>query len=322
MFAREQRSSILTRRERKPMRFRRQSLLAAILVIAALVARSVLPALAAKETFKDEAGRVIYTIDDDGIVSMFENSPTDLTLSVTRGTRGKMQPRITEVSPGSIPAGTTTVLKLKGENLVGATVKMSLPGIEVKPYVGKPKYMDVPLFVPGNVPAGEVTVEVMTPIGSTKTSFKVTELQIGGSGPSKRDGGRQTVSTAAPKSCPEGMVGVAAERGGFCIEIDHSFTADYRKSVQVCAMKGKRRCEVSEWRTACEQAKEGKLPIKNMIGTWEWTGTEFVKDAPGDAADYGATGILTVIVLGQSDCKTERYYETWKTDDIEGRCCK
>jgi len=31
---------------------------------------------------------------------------------------------------------------------------------------------------------------------------------------------------------------------------------------------------------------------------------------------------LTVIVLGQSDCKTERYYETWKTESMEGRCCK
>ena len=49
-----------------------------------------MPWAEAKESFHDEAGRVIYTIDDDGIVSMFENSPTDLTLSVTRGTREKM----------------------------------------------------------------------------------------------------------------------------------------------------------------------------------------------------------------------------------------
>jgi hypothetical protein len=300
----------------------RPNLLTALLVTTGLVAGSVLPAMAAKEIFKDEAGRVIYTIDDEDLVSMFENSPTDLTISVTRGTREKMQPRITEVRPESIPAGTTTVLKLKGENLVGATVKMSLPGIEVKPYAGKPKSLDIPLFVSGNTPAGEVTVEVATPIGSTKTSFTVTEFQIGGGGPSRRDSDKQAVSTAAPTSCPEGMVGVAAERGGFCIEIDHSFTADYRKSVQACALKGKRRCDASEWRTACEQAKEGKLPLKNMVGSWEWTGTEFVRDAPGDAADYGASGRLTVIVLGRSDCKTERYYETWKTENMEGRCCK
>ena len=300
----------------------RQNLLTALLVSAALVADGAHPAMAAKETFKDEAGRVIYAIDDEGIVSMFENSPTDLTISVTRGTREKMQPRITEVRPESIPAGTTTVLKLKGENLVGAAVTMSLPGIEVKPFAGKPKSLDIPLFVPGNAPAGEVTVAVTTPIGSTKTSFKVTEFQIGGSGPSRRDSGQQVVSTAAPTSCPEGMVGVAAERGGFCIEIGPSFTSDYRKSVQACAMKGKRRCDASEWRAACEQAKEGKLPFQDMIGHWEWTGTEFVRDAPGDAADYGASGILTVIVLGQADCTTERYFETWKNENMKGRCCK
>jgi hypothetical protein len=163
---------------------------------------------------------------------------------------------------------------------------------------------------------------VTTPIGSTKTSFNVTELQIGGSGPSRRESGKPVVSTAAPSSCPEGMVGVAAERGGFCIELDRSFTADYSQSVQACALTGKRRCDASEWRTACEQAKAGKLPLKNMTGKWEWTGTEVVKEAPGDAADYGASGRLTIIVLGEADCKTERYFDTWKKERMAGRCCK
>src|SRR5947209_11275790 len=85
----------------------------------------------AKESYKDEAGRVLYTIDDDGIISMFENSPTDLTISVTRGTLEQMQPQITEVSPDAIPAGAPAVLRLKGKNLVGATVKMSVAEIEV-----------------------------------------------------------------------------------------------------------------------------------------------------------------------------------------------
>src|SRR5438132_12835897 len=93
----------------------------------------------ARESYKDEAGRVIYTIDDSGIVSMFENSPTDLTISVTRGTREKMQPRITEVAPEAIPAGSSMLLRLKGDNLIGATVKLSVPSIEVGAYAGKPK---------------------------------------------------------------------------------------------------------------------------------------------------------------------------------------
>ncbi len=302
------------------MRSHRLMFLAVILLAPAFT--GVLSA-AAKESFKDEAGRVIYTIDDDGIVSMFENSPTDLTLSVTRGTREKMQPRITEVLPATIPAGTTTVLKLRGENLVGASVAMSLPGIEVKPYVGKPKLVDIPIYVSGTVPPGEVTVEVTTPIGSTKTSFKVTEFQIGGSAPARRESGaNKVIVTSAPTSCPAGMVGVAAERGGFCIEIDQSFTADYRKAMQACAMAGKRRCDAAEWRTACEEASAGKVPLKNMLGDWEWTGTEVVREVPGEATDYGATGQLTVILLGESDCKTERYYQTWKSESNAGRCCK
>ena len=37
---------------------------------------------AAGQTFPDEAGQLLYSIDDNGIVSMFENSPgTDVTLS-------------------------------------------------------------------------------------------------------------------------------------------------------------------------------------------------------------------------------------------------
>src|SRR5437899_7481707 len=74
-----------------------------------------------KQVYKDEAGEVLYTIDENGIVSMFENGPgTDITLSVTRGTREQMQPRIIEVTPNTVAAGTYTVLKLEGKNLVGA----------------------------------------------------------------------------------------------------------------------------------------------------------------------------------------------------------
>src|SRR2546429_8990422 len=81
----------------------------------------------AKETFKDEAGRVIYTIDDEGMVSMFESSPTDITLSVTRGTGEQMQPSLTEGIPNSVPVGNSSTLKLRGKNVVGAKSKMSVP---------------------------------------------------------------------------------------------------------------------------------------------------------------------------------------------------
>ncbi len=145
---------------------------AAALLVAAVMGLGVFPATAV-QNFTDEAGQLLYTIDDNGIVSMFENSPgTDVTLSVTRGTREQMQPQVTEVIPEAVPAGSFTVLKLRGKNLVGATVKLSVPTIEVKPYVGKPKELDVPLQVPLDLPPGEVTIEVTTPIGRATARFK------------------------------------------------------------------------------------------------------------------------------------------------------
>src|SRR5260370_33563094 len=77
----------------------------------------------ARESYKDEAGRELYTIDDDGIVSMFENSPTDLTISVTRGTREQMQLQITEANPAAIPAGAPAVHRLREENCAGERVR-------------------------------------------------------------------------------------------------------------------------------------------------------------------------------------------------------
>src|SRR5256885_2007378 len=147
------------------MRHHRKVFLAAFVLAQAWTA---IPSVAAFQRFTDEAGVVIYTIDDDGIVSMFESRPgTDITISVTRGTREKMQPRISEVTPDAIPAGTSTVLKLKGENLVGANVKFNVPGIDVKSYGGKAKSMDIPLTVSASVPPGEINLEGTTPIGST-----------------------------------------------------------------------------------------------------------------------------------------------------------
>ncbi len=274
----------------------------------------------AKESYKDEAGRVIYTIDDDGVVSMFENSPTDLTLSVTRGTREQMKPQVTEVTPETIPAGGSTVLKLKGKNLIGATVKMGVAEIEVGAYAAKPKALDFPVHVPATVPPGVVTVEVTTPIGSTKASVTIKEFQLGGSGSNARAAAdRQKVATIAPSTCPDGMVGVAAERGGFCIEIDQTFSGDFRRAEKACAVGGKRLCQVPEWQRACEQAAAGKLPLKNMIGDWEWTGT---LDRMQIAFSLEAIEDIRNVLLGQSDCQARHIIPGWKAEVYSGRCCK
>src|SRR5213594_758215 len=298
--------------------------LAAFLAMCACV--TLVPvANAAVQRFTDEAGVVLYTIDDDGIVSMFESRPgTDITLSVTRGTREQMQPQITEITPQEVSAGTSTTLKILGKNLIGASVKFSVPGIDVSPYLTKPKSVDLPIRVGANVPPGEVVMELSTPIGKTRGTFKVTELKIGSSSPVHRDGigKHQTISTTAPTSCPEGMVGVAAETGGFCIEIDRSYSGDVRKAEKSCAMAGKRLCQAVEWQHACEQAKSNGLGLKNITGEWEWTGSYAKYDVQVQTGERDLSDELKSVLLGKSDCQTQYLYPSWRSGPYPGRCCK
>jgi hypothetical protein len=276
----------------------------------------------AKELFKDEAGRLIYSIDDDGVVSMFESSPgIDITLSVTRGTRAEMQPKVAEVSPDTISAGTSHLLKIKGQNLVGATVKWSSSGIEMGSYATKPTLLEIPLRVAPNVQPGEVAFQVTTPIGSTKASLKITDMQISSNTILQRDGtARKAIPTTAPTSCPEGMVGVAAESGGFCIEIAQSLSGDIRKAEKACAMAGKRLCQANEWQHACEQARSGSLPLKDIIGNWEWTGSYAKYDVQVQIADLSDD--LRSVLLGKTDCQTPYLYSSWRPGPFPGRCCK
>jgi hypothetical protein len=278
--------------------------------------------VAAKELFKDEAGRLIYSLDDDGVVSMFESSPgIDITLSVTRGTRAEMQPKVTEVSPDTISAGTSHLLKIKGKNLVGATVKWSSSGIDMGPYAGKPTLIEIPIKVAPNEAPGEVRFHVETPIGRTEASLRITEVQIASESrmPVRRESDkRQTIPTTAPTSCPEGMVGVAAESGGFCIEVERSLNGDIRKAEKACAMAGKRLCQANEWQHACEQARNGSLPLKDIIGNWEWTGSY----AKYDVGTAYFSNELRSILLGKSDCQTQYLYPSWREGPFPGRCCK
>ena len=283
-----------------------------------------------KQSFTDEAGELLYTIDDEGVVSMFENSPgTDVTLSVTRGTREQMRPQITEVTPESVPAGTHNILRLTGKNLVGATVKLSVPAIEVGAYVGKPKKLDIPIHVPLTVTPGTVVLEVATPIGITTAMFRITEVQIGGGGgPAIRgdvvthpgmgygaDDGSGPIATIAPSSCPPGMVGVSGEGGGFCIELDRTFTGDFQAAEQFCAMAGNRLCRLPEWKLACEQTMAKRLPLKNMQGEWEWTaGFDILQDDTQQDTRY--------FLLGQTDCETEHGTMRINAEKFAGRCCR
>jgi hypothetical protein len=239
---------------------------------------------------------------------------------------------VTEVTPETVPAGSFTVLKLRGKNLVGATVKLSVPSIDVKPYVGKPKELDVPLQVPLDLPPGEVTIEVTTPIGRTTARFKTTDVQLGGMlGPRPdvithpgmgygADEGVRSIPTTAPSTCPQGMVGVAADGGGFCIEVDRTVNGVFRKAEQQCAMADRRLCRLPELRAACEQTVAGKLPLKNIVGAWEWTST-FEVEVDYSTFTEGA-GNLKYYLLGKSDCQSKRTAYEIDTRSYAGRCCK
>jgi hypothetical protein len=235
-----------------------------------------------------------------------------------------MQPQITEITPQEVSAGTSTTLKIQGKNLIGATMKFSVPGIDVSPYLTKPQSVDLPVRVGANVPPGEVVLELTTPIGKTRGTFKVTELKIGSGSPVRRDGigKHQTISTTAPTSCPEGMVGVAAETGGFCIEIDRSYSGDVRKAEKTCAMAGKRLCQAIEWQHACEQAKSNGLGVKNITGEWEWTGSYAKYDVQVQTGDRDLSDELKSVLLGKSDCQTQYLYPSWRSGPYPGRCCK
>src|SRR2546428_13726269 len=102
--------------------------LAAALALSACVALVSL-ADAAVQRFTDEAGVVLYPIDDDGIVSMFESRPgTDITLSVTRGTREQMQPQITEITPQEVSAGEFTTVTIQNKQHIAGARQILSPG--------------------------------------------------------------------------------------------------------------------------------------------------------------------------------------------------
>jgi hypothetical protein len=170
---------------------------------------------------------------------------------------------------------------------------------------------------------GEIVLRLTTPIGSAQASFKITELQLGSIGPSRRESEKKkTIPTTAPSSCPEGMVGVAAESGGFCIEIDRSLSGDIRKAEKVCAMTGKRLCEAHEWQHACEQSRSDGLVLKNMVGEWEWTGSYHKHDVGAQTGDQDLSDELKSILLGKTDCRSQYLYPSWRPGPFPGRCCK
>ena len=278
-----------------------------------------------QEDFYDEVGRLLYSIDAQGVVAMFETDALDNTLSVTRGTRESMQPRVTEVIPPSIEAGKITVVTLKGKNLVGAKLSTKVPGIKFGGSAPRAASVGVPLDVEGSVKLGPLIVDVTTPIGRTSVSLTVIEPQIDlAARARKKEPEYRELPPGQPASCPEGMISVASSKGGFCVDINETKSGDWVEVERMCSYKFKRLCWAEEWELACKENQKSALGLQNLFGEWEWTrNSEYA--AAGEEGSGGVTSEnedWLAVVRGKKDCASKSRKDPWLSGTRPGRCCK
>ena len=288
-------------------------------------APSISPAAEKPEDFYDEVGRLLYSIDAQGIVSMFETDALDNTLSVTRGTRENMQPRITEVTPPSIETGKITVVTLKGQNLIGAKFSSKTKGIKFGGSAPRAASVGVPIEVDGSVKLGPVTIDLTTPLGKTSVSLTVIEPQIDLAALArKKEPEYREFPAGIPESCPEGMIAIASSKGGFCVDINETQADDWVAVEKMCSYKFKRLCWAEEWELACKENQKSNLGLQNLLGGWEWTrNSEYAA-----AGQHGSGGLDTenedwlAVVRGKEDCASKSRKDPWLSGIRPGRCCK
>ncbi len=277
------------------------------------------------QDFYDEVGRLLYSIDAQGVVSMFETDALDNTLSVTRGTRESLQPRITEISPPSIETGKITVVTLKGRNLVGAKFSSNTPGIKFGGSAPRAASAGVPFEVDSSVNLGPVTIEVATPIGSTKVTLTVIEPQIDLAALArKKEPEYREPSAGKPEACPEGMIPMGSKTGGFCVDLHETQAGDWVEVEKMCSYKFKRLCWAEEWEQACKENEKSGLGLQNLLGEWEWTrNSEYAA-----AGEEGSGGVVTenedwlAVVRGKKNCASKGRKDPWLSGTRPGRCCR
>jgi hypothetical protein len=280
---------------------------------------------ASAKDFYDEVGRLQYSIDDQGIVSIFETDALDNTLSVTRGSLSSMQPRITEIVPGAVEAGKTTLVTFKGANLVGAKFLTRTKGITFGGSAARMTSIGVPIAVESDVDTGPLSIEISTPIGTTKAIMKIIEPQIDLAALArKKEPEYKEPSSGKPGSCPEGMVSVASSTGGFCIDINETERGDWVEVEKVCSYNFKRLCWSEEWEQACKEKQLHALDVQNMVGEWEWTrNSEYAA-----AGELGSGGVVTenedwlAVIRGKENCMSKDRKDPWTGGRRPGRCCK
>ena len=294
---------------------------------AGLLAILLMPAIAsaAAQDFYDEVGRLHYSIDDQGVVSMFETDALDNTVSVTRGSLSSLQPRITEIIPSTVEAGKTTIVTFKGTNLVGARFSTRTKGVGFGGTAARATAIGVPVTVDSDVDTGTLSLEISTPIGTTRAIMKIIEPQIDLAAVArKKELEYKKSSSGKPESCPEGMVPVASATGGFCIDIHETERGDWVEVEKVCSYNLKRLCWSDEWEQACKEKQLHALGVQNMVGEWEWTRTsEYAA-----AGELGSGGVVTenedwlAVIRGKENCMSKDRKDPWTGGRRPGRCCK
>jgi hypothetical protein len=279
------------------------------------------------QDFYDEAGRLLYSIDAQGAVSMFETDALDNTLSVTRGTRETMKPRITDAAPTAIQAGKTTIVHFRGANLVGAKFSSKHTGIKFGGVAPRAASVGVPIEVDQNIPLGPVTIELATPIGTTVATLSIIEPKIDlPSLSEKREPVYKEPSLGKPESCPEGMIPIGSSivgLGGFCIEINETRRGDWVEVEKMCSYNFKRLCWAEEWELACKEQQKNGLGLRNLLGEWEWTRSSETVPAGGLGGEVMTENQdWMAIVRGQKDCASKAVKSPWLSGTRPGRCCK
>jgi hypothetical protein len=279
----------------------------------------------AAQDFYDEVGRLLYSIDPEGNVAMFETDALDNTLSVTRGTRESMRPTISEVNPPTIQSGKTTVVIFKGANLVGTKFSTKTAGVRFGGAAPRAKSVGVPIELESSVDLGPLTVELSTPIGTTEVVLTVTEPKVEfATTTEKPEAKPRELPAGKPESCPAEMVAIAGPNGGFCIDLAETRSDDWVEVEKVCSYNFKRLCWSDEWERACTENQRTPLGVQNMTGEWEWTRTsEYAA-----AGALGSGGVVTenedwlAVVRGKKECGSKDRRDPWTGGKRPGRCCK
>jgi YD repeat-containing protein len=143
------------------------------LLVAAFVALGALPAQAAQELYDyDALGRLIRVIDEQGRVTQYVYDAAGNILQVITG--GTAQPpTVNSIAPASIRRGATARVTLSGNALLGATVSVSDPGLDVSGVQASATQVSFTLAVAIGATLGPQAIRLTNAAGTASASVTV-----------------------------------------------------------------------------------------------------------------------------------------------------